>query len=99
MGERTRLARRPPSINVLEREHGRPLISAIVVHKSDDWMPGVGFWNIAREIGIDPGSSEASRLEFWVREFSRCHSYWKSRKSGGESKLLDARREDLADPK
>jgi hypothetical protein len=66
-------------INILEREAGRPLISAIVVHKTDDWMPGVGFWNIARAIGIDPGATEELRLEFWVKEFGRCHAYWKAR--------------------
>jgi len=65
-------------LNILEQEQGRPLISAIVVHKTDDWLPGVGFWNIAREIGIDPGRTENQRLEFWVNEFGRCHAYWGS---------------------
>jgi hypothetical protein len=66
-------------INVLELEAQRPLITAVVVHKGGDMFPGVGFWNMARDVGIDPGATEELRLAFWVKEFARCHSYWKTR--------------------
>lgn len=64
-------------ICTLESEAGRPLISAVVLHKGDG-EPGEGFWNIARDLGIDPGSTKDARYEFWIRELSRCHEYWET---------------------
>jgi len=66
-------------INVLEAQQGRPLISSIVVHKTDDWLPGVGFWNIAQLMGLNIGNTEAEKVAFWAREFGRCHDYWRNR--------------------
>ena len=63
-------------VNLLEHEAGRPLISALVVHKGGDWQPGEGFWSFARDLGIDPGSGETARLDFWVREIERCYAAW-----------------------
>jgi len=64
-------------VNILEHENGRPLISALVVHKAGDPEPGVGFWNFARELGVDPGTGPHARLEFWSREVARCHAHWR----------------------
>jgi hypothetical protein len=66
-------------INVLEARQGRPLISSLVVHKSDDWLPGVGFWSIAKLMGLDIGDTEEAKVAFWAHEFGRCHAYWKGR--------------------
>lgn len=66
-------------INVLEADQGRPLISSVVVHKTDDWLPGVGFWNISKLMGLNIGTSEADRVQFWAHEFGRCHAFWKNR--------------------
>jgi len=63
-------------VNVLEQEAGRPLISALVVHKGGDLEPGSGFWAFARELGIDPGSGPHARLDFWTREVERCYARW-----------------------
>jgi hypothetical protein len=63
-------------VNVLEHEAGRPLISALVVHKSGDLEPGPGFWAFARDLGIDPGSSQHARLDFWSQELERCYAHW-----------------------
>ena len=66
-------------INLLEHERGRPLLSSVVVHKSGDYFPGVGYWNFAKLLGLEVGDSEAEQVKFWAQEFSRCHAYWKNR--------------------
>lgn len=66
-------------INVLEARQGRPLISSVVVHKTDDWLPGEGFWGIAKLMNLNVGGTEAERVAFWAHEFGRCHAYWKNR--------------------
>jgi hypothetical protein len=61
-------------INVHEHDAGRPLLSAIVLLKNEE-RPGVGFWNIARDMGIairDPD-------QFWVTSLHECFNYWSSR--------------------
>jgi hypothetical protein len=63
-------------VNLLEHERTKPLISALVVHKSGDMQPGEGFWSFARELGIDPGPGDQARLDFWVREIERCYAEW-----------------------
>lgn len=64
-------------VNLLEHEAGRPLISALVVHKSGDLQPGEGFWSFAADLGIEPGSGQNARLDFWVREIERCYTHWR----------------------
>jgi hypothetical protein len=63
-------------VNLLEHEAGRPLISALVIHKGGDLEPGSGFWEFAKDLGIDPGASADGRLVFWTRELERCYSRW-----------------------
>jgi hypothetical protein len=65
-------------VNLLEHEEGRPLISALVIYKSGDAEPGQGFWNFARDLGIDIGSGPHARLEFWSAEVQRCYAFWTS---------------------
>jgi hypothetical protein len=31
-------------------------------------------WDFARHLGIDPGTGEHARLEFWARELERCYA-------------------------
>ena len=65
-------------VNLLEHEDGWPLISALVIHKGADAEPGPGFWNFARDLGIDVGSGPHARLEFWSAEVQRCLAFWGS---------------------
>lgn len=60
-----------------EVNRGRPLLTAIVVHRGNDNNPGEGFFSIATEIGIFNGSRDPlARLEFWVRQVQEVHNYW-----------------------
>jgi len=60
-------------ISTFEHEHKRPLLSVIVIHR-DNNMPGQGFFNLARELGIYKGSDD---FLFFVNELRRVHDYWK----------------------
>jgi hypothetical protein len=59
-------------ISTFERQNGRPLLSALVVHKEDK-MPGGGFFTLAKRLGLYHGSDN---LGFFVQELKRVHDYW-----------------------
>jgi hypothetical protein len=60
-----------------EVDEGRPLLTAIVVHRGDDNNPGEGFFAIANALGRFDGSRDPlARLEFWVRQVQEVNSYW-----------------------
>jgi hypothetical protein len=63
-------------VSTLEHEEGRPLVSAVVVHKEGDAAPGPGFWNFARELGMNTGGGQHAQLEFWTQELAKCYAYW-----------------------
>lgn len=51
---------------------GRGLLTVIVVHKSGDMEPGVGFYDLAAKLGRDT----SDRLRLWVSELHKVHDYW-----------------------
>lgn len=52
---------------------GRPMISAIVVSKSE-MLPGKGFFKLGQELHqVHPGEDE---IAFAVRQIRRVHDYW-----------------------
>lgn len=60
-----------------EVEAGRPLLTAIVVHRGDDNNPGEGFFSESTLCGRYSGSrAQMARLEFWVHEVSAVYRYW-----------------------
>jgi len=62
-------------INRYERELGRPMLSAVVVHK-DTLMPGQGFFTLARALGLFVGDDKD---RFYIKELRKVHDYWASR--------------------
>lgn len=64
-------------ISILEHSQGRPLLSAIVVHKptsSEPRMPGKGFFKLAREHNIWDG--KGTKEKFFFNEIRKVHDYW-----------------------
>ena len=62
-----------------EVNQGRPLLTAIVVHRGNDNNSGEGFFSIATDIGRFNGSRDPlARLEFLVRQVQEVHNYWGS---------------------
>ena len=60
-------------ISTAESEQGRGMPTVVVVRR-EDGLPGEGFFELARELGLDP----SNRDEFWVSEINRVYSIWKS---------------------
>jgi hypothetical protein len=61
-------------ISVYEHQQDRPLLSVVVIHR-DDNMPGLGFFNLARELGVYKGKDD---FEFFIAELRRVHDHWKN---------------------
>jgi hypothetical protein len=57
-------------VNREEVEAGRPLLSAVVVHKGDDEMPGDGFFKLAKELGRYRGGDKKI---YWAMELKQVY--------------------------
>ena len=62
-------------INRIEHSAGRPLLSAVVIKKMSG-MPGNGFFNLARNLGLHDGNRNR---KYWLKELRRVHDYWNGR--------------------
>lgn len=77
--DRDEIAKRLGAIVLYEHAGGRPMLTALVVHKGGDNNPGEGFFSAAEEIGIFNGSrQEICRLTFWVNQVTLVHNHWSS---------------------
>jgi hypothetical protein len=48
---------------------GLGMLSAVVIHKGDDYLPGEGFFKLGRELGRDP----SDKVAFHSVELQRVH--------------------------
>lgn len=67
-----RLAHFLGELSADEHEGGRPLITALVVHKHD-LQPGKGFFDLSRSLGY----SFLDEIEFWSEQLDRLRAQWK----------------------
>ena len=75
--DRDRISALLDEIFLHEVNQGRPLLTAIVVHRGNNNTPGEGFFSTATDIGRFNGSRDPlARLEFWVRQVQEVHNYW-----------------------
>ena len=58
-----------------EHRAGRGMLSAVVVHKSGDQIPGAGFFDLAESLGLHIND----RKEFWIQELNRVYKAWPPR--------------------
>lgn len=54
---------------------GLGMLSAVVIHKGDDYLPGDGFFKLGRELGRDP----SDRVSFHIVELQRVHDSFAAR--------------------
>jgi hypothetical protein len=76
-GDRTKMGELLGEISTYEHEHGRPMLSALVV-LSGIGYPGEGFYNLARYLGLYHGQGEFADMEFFVQEVKKVHQYWQN---------------------
>lgn len=55
-----------------ENEHGRGMLSVIVVHKYGDMKPGPGFFELAKSLGRDTSNI----LKCWINELNKVYGNW-----------------------
>ena len=60
-------------ISTEEHSKGRGFLTALVVHQ-DDWMPGAGFFVMARRCGAEVHDEEA----FYMNAFKQVVEYWRA---------------------
>jgi len=70
--DRNRIAKILDEISIHEHNEGRPLLSALVIHKADN-IPGQGFFTMARSVGVYTGDDN---LLFFMEELRRVHDFW-----------------------
>lgn len=69
--------RLPPFLGEISSEEstaGRGMLTALIVHKSGDFQPGPGFFELARQLGHQFDDIE----KFWVQEVKRVFEAWAS---------------------
>jgi len=59
-----------------EHEHGRPMLSALVV--STAGSPGAGFFHLARHLGKLQVATPAEEQPFWEQEKEAVYAAWKT---------------------
>lgn len=62
-------------INKYEHAHGRPLITALVVHAGNR-IPGEGFFKSARELGKSIDAEIKTDVKFWSKELESIKRSW-----------------------
>ena len=59
-------------INRYEHSQGHPMLTAVVIRSGEN-MPGTGFFELARQLGVYQGDSD---LVFFVHELCKVHDCW-----------------------
>jgi hypothetical protein len=61
-------------ISVEEDRAGRGMLTALVVHKSGDYKPGPGFFELAKKLGRDTKDID----KCWIGELKTIYAAWKN---------------------
>ncbi len=69
-----RLSELLDEVSSSEHEQGRGFLTVLVVHKRGSRVPGPGFFKMARRHGFEFDSNE----RFFLQEYQRLLSYWRS---------------------
>ncbi len=70
--DRVRIGQILGEISTQEHAAGRPMLSTVVTRKEDE-RPGLGFFELAQELGL-VGAMDSET--FFIHELKRVHRYW-----------------------
>ena len=70
--DRNKIAVILDEISTFEHRQGHPLLSAVVI-RTEDNIPGQGFFTLARKLGLHTGNDD---FLFFVQELRRVHDHW-----------------------
>ena len=70
--DRNQIADILDAISRAEHRAEKPLLSAVVIRR-DKNMPGAGFFNLARRLGLHGTGDD---FQYWLQELRRVHDYW-----------------------
>jgi hypothetical protein len=62
-------------ISTYEHENGRPMLTAVVVHRQDN-IPGNGFFELAHHLGLLKRGQD--KLAFFCGEVTHVYSHWRA---------------------
>ena len=71
---RIRIGQMLGEISRFEVQHGRPMLSSIVVHGGSEPLPGKGFFRLGLELGVVQAGED--ELDFAVRQMKETQRYW-----------------------
>jgi len=63
-------------ISAEEHRAGRGMLTAVVVHKMGDYKPGPGFFDLARDLGLNAADTDG----LWIEQLTKSHNYWSSQR-------------------
>jgi hypothetical protein len=74
-------------ISSYEVEQGRPMLSALVVHKGGQYkgLPGPGFFKLARRLGFTIADSDAAEQDFWDAQVQAAVEHWTEHEEAEEA--------------
>ncbi|NUY81891.1 hypothetical protein HUK80_13385 [Flavobacterium sp. MAH-1] len=64
-------------ISMHEYKRGRPLLSALIIHKSTDREQGNGFYKLCSDIYGDDWENLKADKEFEIERMKECYAFWK----------------------
>ena len=64
-------------VSLHEFNNKRPLLSALIIHKSSDKEQGDGFYKLCEEIYGEDWKSLKANKDFELEEMKKCYSFWK----------------------
>jgi hypothetical protein len=74
-------------ISSYEVEQGRPMLSALVVHKGGQYkgLPGPGFFKLARRLRFAVDDSDTAEQAFWDAQVRAAVEHWTEHEEAGDA--------------
>lgn len=65
-------------VSIHEFKNGRPLLSSLIIHKSNNREQGDGFYKLCSEIYGEKWEDLKADPNFELEEMKKCYSFWKN---------------------